>query len=330
MVLKVLPVLMNTFIVIFMNGSMHESINALSIYTQIYRLLIAFCEKYPQIRTEADTRVHNFINHPESRIKNVIPSMGELIPLLGISSYSWNEIAPMLLSEIFDRNIKWVLAQYPELGKINELKDNNIHKILQQTSNIVDVEQEQIKLRRQLIAKYEQLTYDEYVKFKTNIDSIIATMSVTKNIPTIKFDQPIDWTSVDRARIPKTFKANQVSLKLIMFHMYFVNIFRPNGVDINESLFNTTIALDKSYGRANPRLEQHFQDTIKHIKNINSFQDFFTNMNMPIPSNEYLLKWLRQSVLNSLDKRYHIIKYTGKTNTSNVHMKLPSLNIEDL
>jgi len=105
MVTKVIPVLMNTFIVIIMNGNMHESINALSAYTQVYRLFLAFCEKYTDIRKDIDTKIYNFIKNPDYRIKKHIPSLGEIIPMLSVSSFTWNDIAKGLLSEIFDRNV---------------------------------------------------------------------------------------------------------------------------------------------------------------------------------------------------------------------------------
>lgn len=348
MVMKVLPALMNTFVVIFMKGSIHESINALSAYTQIYRLLIAFCEKYPEIRFEADSRIYNFIRDENYRIKKVIPSLGEIIPLLGISTFTWNDISANLLAEVFDRNVKWMLLQYPELGRMNELKETNISKIFQTTdpNNPQEIERLLVKRKRMMTTLYQTLSASEFRKYKQDIDDLQSKLthvepsshndpdSEDKHIINTE-NRHIVWTEIDRGRFPKTFKANQVSLKLVMFHVYFMHSFRPIGINSGSRLHQIAKFLDTSFGRASPDIENNFQNRVKMIKDVNTFKEFFTLIDIPKPSNPYLLRWMRQSVLNSLAKRYHItmknIKKTKKDpNDVNKKQALPSLNTEDL
>ena len=356
MVMKVLPVLMNTFIVIFMNGSIHESINALSAYTQIYRLLIAFCAKYPQIRADADQCIYNFIKYPDQRIKKVIPSIGEIIPLLSISTFTWNQMSFALLSEIFDRNVKWVLMQYPELGKMNELKETNIKQIFNMSdpNSPAEIEKEIGKRRKLMTHMYQKLNRDDYKKYMQGITDLQNKLNPKKKSDTVITDSDPDpnseekelsvsntetnmicWTEIDRARFPKTFKANQVSLKLVMFHVYFLHSFRPLGFNSAYRLFSIANFLDQSFGRASPQIETDFQNQVKAIKSVDTFKVFFKMIDIPKPSNPYLLRWFRQSVINSLIKRYHFIqpvikKITEDSNARNIKKPLPTLNTEDL
>ena len=136
---------------------------------------------------------------------------------------------------------------------------------------------------------------------------------------------------IDRSRIPKTFEANQVSLKLIMFHVYFLNLFRPINLDVNTALFEISKMIDNSYGKASCQIENEFQEHIKKIKNITNFDKFFSMISIPKPSNEYLLRWLRQSVINSHKKRYHFTIGKNKKKKSVVaKKKKPTLNTDDL
>jgi hypothetical protein len=315
-----------------MKDDMHESINALSAYIQIYRLLIAFCEKYPQIRQDVDNKLYEVIRNPDLISKKNIPSIGEMFPLVGMSTFTWNDLALPLLTEIFDRNVKWLLAKYPELGKINELKEKNVTKIIE--LNNVDSEKEIIKLRRSLLTKYQELSSADYIVYKKSVDDIISGKSTSSTIH-ITDKSSIDWKMIDRSRLPKTFEANQVSIKLIMFHVYFLNIFRPINISANHALRSITEIIDRSYGRVSVQLENDFQNQVKFIKDIDNFDKFFKYISIPKPSNEYLLRWLRQSVLNSLRKRYHYIVTKKKVTTDDKQQKnkkklRPMLNVDDL
>lgn len=321
MVSKILPALMNTFVVTIMKDNMHESLNALSMYIQIFRLLIAFCEKYPEIRKNIDINMCRFMEDNAYKTKKYIPSIGEVFPLLNISVYTWNEISTSLLLEIFDRNVKWLLQKYPELGKINNINECDETKIID--LSLVDIEKEKIKLRKQLCIKYQQLSTEEYIKYKNSIDSLATNQFITE----IK---TIDWNMIDRSRIPKTFEANKISLKLVMFHIYFLRMFRNDDVNINDSLYDTMNTIDYSYGRITEDMEKDFQKQVKLIKEIDSFEDFFKYILIKKPSNEYFLKMLRQSVLNSLRKKYHCVMHKRKKSNIVKNKNLPTLNVDDL
>jgi hypothetical protein len=67
---------------------------------------------------------------------------------------------------------------------------------------------------------------------------------------------------------------------------------------------------------------------------VNTFKEFFDLIDIPKPSNPYLLRWMRQSVLNSLAKRYHVIisapKKIEAEDKPGKKKILPTLNTEDL
>lgn len=317
MVLKVLPVLMNTFIVMIMKDNMHESVNALSMYTQIYRLLLAFIQKYPELMESIDVTVYSFIKDPDFRVKKEIPSLGEFIPLLLVSSFDWVEVAEVLLSEMLDRNVKWLVQEYPELGKLNELKAN-VNEVIKLNDPSIDIEEQRVKLRKQLVTSYQKLSTDEYNKLRLEINDKLNNLDsqIKLNIPSV-----IDWNTIDRCRITKTFKTNQTSFKLVAFHYEFLKMFK---------FANVSETLDKTYGLPSTYVENQFQESVKKIKQIDNFSSFFRSIQIPVPTNEDLLKLLRQSVLNSFKKRYHVIKAKIKPTLVQKKTLLPTLNTDDL
>lgn len=94
-----------------------DSIKALEGYSAIHHLLLAFADKYPQIKRTANEQVKAFIDNPLMRDKEVTPDIGELFIQVAISDYSWNDFAPAWVEEAFIRNARWILAKYPNLLK---------------------------------------------------------------------------------------------------------------------------------------------------------------------------------------------------------------------
>jgi len=124
MVLKVLPSLLNTMIVEIMKGKMHESEVALQGYLSFYHLFLAFVLKYPELQKEIDERVRVFLESERGRMKRVCPNLGEWLACLACSScYSWKQVAVSVLTEVFDRNVKWTVMEFPELVNLRELQD---------------------------------------------------------------------------------------------------------------------------------------------------------------------------------------------------------------
>jgi Zn-finger protein len=124
LVLDTLTKLMNTTVVNMMKTvedleagelQLFDSIKALGGYASMHHLLLAFCDRYPSIRTAANGRVSRFIKDPKNRDKERTHDVGELLIDLAISDYSWDDFSPAWIEEAFIRNARWILAKYPNL-----------------------------------------------------------------------------------------------------------------------------------------------------------------------------------------------------------------------
>jgi len=132
MAVDILTTLMNTMIVNLMKCDLWASEKALEGYFAFHHLLLIFVEQYPQILEWANDRIAEFIASEEGRIKKKVPSLGQFIPLLAITDkYSWKDVREALILEVFDRNQKWVLQQFPALGNLkNEKAEVDKYRIL--------------------------------------------------------------------------------------------------------------------------------------------------------------------------------------------------------
>lgn len=106
----------------------------------------------------------------------------------------------------------------------------------------------------------------------------------------------------DYDRLDKSFKAVKVSLRLLMFHIYFLTqIGRPKGVTLEE----VAISYDRYYGRPSHQMRNSFQEQVKKILEVDSWLQFFKMIGMKCPSPSYLTDWLKRSVQDSKRKGYH-------------------------
>lgn len=110
---NILCKLMNTMVVNIMNGHKHASIKGLTGYSYFHRWLIYLVNRIPRLQQWIDERVEDFIKHERSRDKEEIPMIGDFIPLLSVSKFTWKQFASPLLKEVFTRNVLWLLKKYP-------------------------------------------------------------------------------------------------------------------------------------------------------------------------------------------------------------------------
>jgi ubiquitin-protein ligase len=223
--LSILSSLMNTQVVNIMNGNRFASIKAMEGYAQFHRLLIAFCQKYPILLRYIDERVLDFIKNDNSRSKDALPSIGDFITLLSVSTHKWKQVSPYILKETFVRNILWITKSYPKIFK-NGTKDSQLVKL--------------------------------------------------------------------------AFETNKVSMKLLMFHEYFLNSFaKVNELSLNEVAKN----YDHKYGRPSVEDKENLQKAVTRIQSVQSFEDAFKSMKieMKMP----IADILRTARTTSLKKNYH-------------------------
>eukprot|EP01114_Cavostelium_apophysatum_P015647 TRINITY_DN4309_c0_g1_i1.p1 TRINITY_DN4309_c0_g1~~TRINITY_DN4309_c0_g1_i1.p1 ORF type:complete len:1000 (-),score=330.36 TRINITY_DN4309_c0_g1_i1:12-2684(-) len=232
MALEVLPKLMNTMVVSLMKGDLHASIVALEGYCAFHRLLLFFVKEYPELQRKINAMAISFCNSESKRTKDVVPALGEFLPLLTVSDkVSWQKVCMPYLQENFDRNALWTIKKYPGMAYVND-------------------------------------------------------------------ESPAASTD----RLNKTFDATQVSIKLLMFHVYFFkNVARPEGISLDQVAAN----YDAFYGRPSSQMKEDLQRKCKEILGVQNWSQFFRGIGMAPPPPTELAKWLRRSVKNSLQKGYH-------------------------
>lgn len=105
----------------------------------------------------------------------------------------------------------------------------------------------------------------------------------------------------------QTFQASKVSLRLALFHVYFLRTFRGKGADgkTQISLAQAQARLDQSCGRPSHALQMAFQREVKAIKAVRTWRDFFFRLGVPLPRESFLVDWLQRSLVNSARKNYH-------------------------
>lgn len=121
MIFTVLPKFIMSLIVEIGSENVVDYSRSLKVLSHIYRIIIFFEDKFPEIYKKFENTVSNFIENPQQRHKDNTPSLGELIIYTIISkNYSFEDILPAYLSEQLDRQIFWILQSIPELEKLIE------------------------------------------------------------------------------------------------------------------------------------------------------------------------------------------------------------------
>ena len=208
---------MNTQIVNIMNGDKHASIDALKIYCYFHRILIFFVETY-DLKGKINSKIDNTIKNDTMIKKLKLPNIGIFLPLLLVSKYNWSDVSPVILKEIFARNVYWWSKDY-------NLRDLNIDK---------------------------------------------------------------------KEREIGSFERCKISMKLIMFHVYFLKI-----VQNNEVLFNE---YEKYSGQPSEKFVDEFQKKVFEMQKLSSYDEFFSYVD--IESKMNIDKILLLSVKNSNSSGY--------------------------
>lgn len=119
----------------------------------------------------------------------------------------------------------------------------------------------------------------------------------------LKYATSVPDPHIDQDRIEKTFVANHISWRLLVFQVKFLEIVaKPAGASLEE----VAKEYDRLYGRPSARVRDALQAATKDIQeNVINFDEFFKRIGLPTLSREELLNLLRRSVSNSERKGYH-------------------------
>ena len=125
----------------------------------------------------------------------------------------------------------------------------------------------------------------------------------------IKKDRDIEnrWLSssyntIDYNLIKKTFEYSKTSYRIVMFQVYFLNNI---GCPPNTNPPSILASYNKSLGRPSKEKQLSLQQACKKILSISTYSEFFRFLNVPTPSDNYLMKLLKDAVINSSRKGYH-------------------------
>ncbi|KAJ3347370.1 hypothetical protein HDU83_002129 [Entophlyctis luteolus] len=120
-VIEVLPKLMNTQIVLLCDQGLHNSDSFLTNYFQIHRLFLSLVYEFPVLKRFILERINGFSKSNAGRHKNVVPSLGDLIPLLSVlpdPAKAWNAVGAIFLKESFERSVLWACRYNPDIAKL--------------------------------------------------------------------------------------------------------------------------------------------------------------------------------------------------------------------
>eukprot|EP00028_Trichosphaerium_sp_Am-I-7-wt_P002981 CAMPEP_0168539752 /NCGR_PEP_ID=MMETSP0405-20121227/22031_1 /TAXON_ID=498012 /ORGANISM="Trichosphaerium sp, Strain Am-I-7 wt" /LENGTH=246 /DNA_ID=CAMNT_0008569407 /DNA_START=49 /DNA_END=789 /DNA_ORIENTATION=+ len=87
---------------------------ALEGYCQFHHILLYYAKQFPEMSTIVNTSVEKFFKDPSYRIKKEVPNIGEFLIYLTLSKKNWKDLHFKILLEIFDRNVKWIIAKHPK------------------------------------------------------------------------------------------------------------------------------------------------------------------------------------------------------------------------
>ncbi|KAF5382525.1 hypothetical protein D9615_002898 [Tricholomella constricta] len=103
---------------------LHASEKAVISYCHLFHLLLSLARTTPAILQDATNRLRRFVQAPDSRVKAHVPDLGELIvlitlvlarPSVGGAPVTWQVLNGPFLEETITRNVRWVLADLPDL-----------------------------------------------------------------------------------------------------------------------------------------------------------------------------------------------------------------------
>eukprot|EP01133_Synstelium_polycarpum_P013661 gene13661-16088_t len=125
-------------------------------------------------------------------------------------------------------------------------------------------------------------------------------MWIVKNHP--GYGSTTSDAQIDQARPQMAFESSFVSIRLLLFHVYFLqHLARPEG----STLDSIGAQYNRLLGKPPPYIRDNLQKAVKEIKCVRTWDEFFSKIGLTPPSESDLAEWLKRSVGNSIAKNYH-------------------------
>mmetsp|Transcript_18638 Transcript_18638/g.53751 ORF Transcript_18638/g.53751 Transcript_18638/m.53751 type:complete len:792 (-) Transcript_18638:61-2436(-) len=270
MVLEVFPKIVNTVIVLVSDEGLSASQKSFYSLLRMHRLLLAFAELYPEIKTEALRRLRQFSLKEENRTKKACPSLGNILPVMMIvdeTDFSWRDMCLPYLSELFDRAALWICKAHPKL-------ERTVGAAGQPESDTAA--EERIILSREAMAVSTRLTMFHVYFLRACCK---GTTKARSSAHDIYFRRP------DSDAVLKTSNDGQIDAG-------------ANGEAGTLQDATACLGLYLSF--------EHFNSQISEILAVNTWQQFFNLSSARCPKTKAMMaQLLRQSVKNSRRKGYH-------------------------
>lgn len=196
----------------------------------------------------------------------------------------------------FQRLILHFARQYPSLVKAaNSMVDMFVENESYRTKEVVKALGEFLPLLTITEKSWKDIALAYlYESFDRNVRWML------QKFPMLATTQPDPI--VDEKRCALTFESSIVSLRLLLFHVYFLeNVGRPEGM----SLEDIAQGYDAMYGMPSAKMKESLQEACKQIQQVASWDEYFARIGVKAPTRDELTEWLRQSVANSARKGYH-------------------------
>lgn len=200
----------------------------------------------------------------------------------------------------FHRWLIWIVSEYPEIQKII---DDKIEKFIEN-------ENERNKKNVVIIGEFIALLSVSSKNWFQVSNSLLKEV-FTRNVfwalkihPELHFD----LDPIFRRKI--IFETSNTMLKLIAFHVNFLKLVRPEGLELNE----ISDDYDLKLGQPSFLLQEEFQRSVFKIQKISNWEQFFNEIEIEFQESnlDQVLKW---SIKRSFYLNYHITFTSKKINS---------------
>jgi len=304
--LRGLSKLMNTMVVNLMQkrGSFKTNLTeirrgvsekALLGYCSFHHLLLAVANSQPKVVELANQKVNDFLNNSNKRNKQHTPDLGEFLVYLTLSTKTWKDVCLVFLKELLVRNVRWIVKDHPFLSNVKD-KDKYVQNFKR--------EKEQMQRRR------KKNSMNEKEKEELEAEDVGGEWKRRR------VEEVCYW---DQNRLRVTLEASKVSLRLVMFQVYFLN----NIGRLPEcSIFDLLRMYNTRHGFPTMVMKRKLHLETKKILSVANWSEFFERIEVEGFSERDTVELLKQAVVDSEQLGYHrpSPKFYAPSNPNNLYV----------